>query len=107
MYYNSRNTQHQMNPYLTQKVMSASPEQLVSYIYDAAITACVKQDRLRASQAINQLISALNFDYKEQAVVFFNVYRYLNRLIQQGRFEEAKANLSEIKTAWSQAMKVV
>ena len=48
-----------MNPYLTQKIMSASPEQLVCYIYDAGIVACKKKDTTKAGQAIRELINAL------------------------------------------------
>jgi flagellin-specific chaperone FliS len=106
MYYSSQ-SKTKVDPYLSQKVMSASKEQLISYIYDAAITACAREDRERAGKAINGLISALNFDYKEQAVVFFQVYRYLNRLVMQGNFSQAKGYLSELKDTWSKAMKVV
>lgn len=95
-----------MNPYLVQKIMSARPEQLISYIYDAAISACGKKDRVKANRAVQELINALNFDYKEMAVTFFNVYRYINNLISKGKFEEAREMLLEIKQTWSKATKV-
>ena len=34
-------TTKKIDPYLQQKVMSASPAQLVSYIYDIGISACI------------------------------------------------------------------
>ncbi|SVD41376.1 uncharacterized protein METZ01_LOCUS394230, partial [marine metagenome] len=37
--------------YLEQKVLSASPEQLISYIYDAAIAGCIKRDFQKTSSA--------------------------------------------------------
>ena len=33
------------NPYLTQKITSANPNQLIAYVYDAGVSACLKKDR--------------------------------------------------------------
>ncbi len=95
-----------VNPYLIQKIMSARPEQLISYIYDAAIAGCVNKDRAKASRAVQELINSLNFEYKEIAITFFNVYRHINFLIRTGKFETARNMLTEIKKSWSDAMKV-
>jgi flagellin-specific chaperone FliS len=97
--------ENQLNPYVVQKITSASPEQLISYIYDAAITACAKKNHSKAIQAVQALINALNFDYKDVSLSFFNVYRYINLLIQKSKFEEAKEMLTDIKKTWSIAMK--
>lgn len=94
------------NPYLNQKIMSASPNQLISYVFDAGIAACGRQDRSKATQAVNTLIKALNFDYKEIATTFFNMYRFINRLVVQGRFEEARNILVDLKQTWNTAMNV-
>jgi flagellar protein FliS len=102
----TRQQGQQINPYLMQKIMSASPEQLISYIYDAGITACSKKDYGKASKAVNALISALNFDYKETSLTFLNVYRHLNHLIQKGQFEAAREIFMDIKKTWTVAMKV-
>ena len=91
------------NPYLVQKFMSASPEELIAYIYDYGVTACAQKDPVKARMAVNNLIQALNFDYKEVATTFFSVYRYLKHLINQRRFDEAKAILSDLKNTWSKA----
>lgn len=95
------------DPYLVQKVMSASPEQLISYVYDAGIKACSLKDSAKAIKAIQVLIKALNYEAKEMSVNFYNVYRYINYNISQGNFAEAKKNLEELKATWTQAMKVV
>jgi len=95
------------NPYLIQKVMSASPEQLISYVYDAGIKACATENRNDALRAVHVLINALDFDKKEMSITFYNVYRYINYTITRGKFAEAKKNLEELKSTWNQAMKVV
>ena len=78
-----------MNPYLKQKIMSASPEQLICYIYDASITACKKKDTIKAGQAIRELINALNFDYKEMALPLFDLYKYCLNNVNSNNFEQA------------------
>ncbi len=95
------------NPYLEQKIMSASPEQLISYIYDAGITACVQKDRDKGLKVLRTLIQSLNFDHKEAAVPFYNVYRYMNYSLSCGKFTEAKGYFETLKSAWTQSMKVV
>ncbi len=96
-----------IDPYLEQKILSASPEQLIAYIYDAGIAACMRHEREKASKAVLTLIKSLDFNQKEIAVTFYNVYRYLNRLISKGKFDEAKQIFSDLKQTWSKAMKVV
>ena len=33
-----------MNPYLEQKVMTASPEQLIAYVYEVGSASCARKD---------------------------------------------------------------
>ena len=92
-----------MNPYLKQKIMSASPEQLICYIYDASITACKKKDTNKAGQAIRELINALNFDYKEMALPLFDLYKYCLNNINSNNFEQAIEILEGLRDAWYEA----
>lgn len=95
------------NPYLEQKVMSASPEQLIAYIYDAGTTACIKKDRDLAAKAVGALLSSLNFEYKETAGTFYSVYRYLRFLVMKGRFDEAREIFSDLRKTWVKAFKLM
>ena len=92
-----------MNPYLKQKILSASPEQLICYIYDAGIVACKKKDTTKASQAIRELINALNFDYKEMALPLFDLYKYCLNNINSDNFEHAQEILEGLREAWYEA----
>ncbi len=94
------------NPYLVQKISTASPEELVSYLYDIAITACVQKDKARALEAIQALIDALDFSHRPTATTFYQVYRHLSDLIAREEFSTAQDNLREIKQAWTQAFKI-
>ena len=92
-----------MNPYLKQKIMSASPEQLICYIYDAGIIACKKKDSTKAGQAIRELINALNFDYKDMALPLFDLYKYCLNNVNTNNFEEAQEILEGLRDAWYEA----
>ena len=95
----------QADPYTMQKVMSASPAEVISYIYDAAIAACVRKERDKVLRAISELTLALNFDYKEQASAFYRVYRHISSLAAAGDFDGARSILTDIRQAWNQAVK--
>ncbi len=94
------------NPYLTQRIMSASPEQLISYIYDVILTACRTRDQERVLQGLMALVSALNFDYLEQALPMYKLYQYCLARAREGNLDEVKYIISEFKEAWSEAHKV-
>ena len=91
--------------YQKQKIMSATPNELISYIYDVAIAGCGNNDSLKAGKAVRELIKSLNFDYKEIALTFYNVYRFINNSIIKGDFATAREMLIDIKSTWDKAMK--
>ncbi len=92
------------NPYLVQKVLSASPEQLIMYIYDAAIVACARKDQGKAAQAMQELINALNFDERKIATTFYNMYQFILSQIHKKNYEDAKKMIKEIRETWAKAM---
>jgi len=61
----TRSNNNSPNQYLLQKIMTASPNQLVAYIYDAGATACMQKDADKARRAVQLLVNGLNFDVKE------------------------------------------
>ena len=94
------------DPYLKQKVLSASPEQLVSYIYDVVLVACQRKDQERALRGLSGLIRALNFDYKDVAVPMYQLYQYCMEKARKKEFDEVESLIQGLKTAWAEAMKV-
>ena len=100
-------TNTKQNPYLTQKIMTASPEQLIAYVYEFGAVACKQNDSVKARNAVQTLMSALNFtagkEVQKVSETFFNVYRHLNYLVNQRQFSRAGAIFAELKETWSQA----
>ncbi|RKY56491.1 MAG: hypothetical protein DRP89_01245 [Candidatus Neomarinimicrobiota bacterium] len=95
------------NPYLVQKILTASSEQLVAYIYDAAIISCARKEKVKASQAVQELINSLNFDSdKNIAVKFFQLYHYILDQINSENFNRARELLNELRETWNKAMKI-
>jgi len=96
--------------YLEQKILSATPKQLIAYIYDAAIVSCTKRDIEKTTAAIGILINSLNFDDNEDvqdiSLKFIQYYEYILDLVRKNNFDEARDNLKEIRDAWAKAMKV-
>jgi len=94
------------DPYLTQRITSASPEQLIAYIYDAILVACTNQDQERALRGLMALIDSLNFDYQDIALPMFQLYQYCLDQVRRRNYEEVKYLIGEFKTAWAEAMNV-
>jgi flagellin-specific chaperone FliS len=92
--------------YLIEQLNTMSPVQLLVKVYEIAIEACHRQDRKRASKAIVELISALNFDYAEIANRFFHIYEYCMRQVKAGNFDEARQLLQELREGWVEASKM-
>ena len=94
----------QPNPYLVQKIMTASPEELISYIYEAGIKGCALKDQRRSLEAVQQLINALNFEAGDISTTFYTVYNGIMDHIHKGEYDAAREVLMDLRKTWSQAM---
>ncbi len=93
----------QKDPYLAQKVFSASPEQLIAYIYDVAIKACLQENQSLALEAVQELINALNYEHKDLAVNFYNTYEYIQSEIRKSNYSKAQIHLKDLQQTWKKA----
>ncbi len=94
------------DPYLQQKIQTASPEQLISYLLDMAISACHREDKYKASRIVSELIISLDPQYLEVVTPFYHVYQHVNYLIRNQQFEAARALLLDLQETWNTAFKV-
>ncbi len=97
---------HAIKTYMVQKVITANPEELIVYIYDTAIAACAKRDEIKVAEAIQLLIQSLKFDNPSIAMSFYQVYNSVLDQVHHKNFEDARQVLAELRTTWSQAMKL-
>jgi flagellin-specific chaperone FliS len=103
---NQMSPESQPNPYLVQKIMTASPEELISYIYEAAIRGCVQKNQGKALEAVQQLINALNFDAGDVSANFYKVYTVIQNHIYNHDFNAAREILIDLRKTWSKAMNI-
>ena len=96
----------EQDPYLKQKVISASPEQLISYVYDVILAACHRKDQEKALRGLMGLVNALNFEYKDIAVPMYQLYQYCLEKVRKREFDEVEGLIGGLKAAWVEAMKV-
>jgi flagellin-specific chaperone FliS len=89
--------------YRKEDSMNLTPVQVIARVYDVAILAIKKNDQDLARRAINELISALNFDYQEVSLGLFKLYDYCKTMIREGKNEEALNVLQELRSAWVEA----
>lgn len=94
------------DPYREQKIMTASPEELIKYLYDAGVVACKRQQKDKALQVVQELINSLRYDHKEVAMNFYRTYRAIMELISHDKYDRAATLLSEIRDTWVTAMKL-
>ena len=85
--------------YRAQEILSAKPEVLVLFLYDHAIKGCKKADAELASNALVELIDALNFEYQEVAVGFLKLYEYCLRMVKSQNYKAALKVLMALTTS--------
>ena len=112
------------NPYLQSQVMTASPQELVTMLYDGALrfinqaaAAIEEKDmekahiaNVRAQNIILELMGGLNQDY-EISEDFFKMYEFIHFHLIEGNSEknvqklkEAAGLTRELRDTWKQAM---
>lgn len=101
-----RRNQKSLNPYQRIRVMSASPEQLILYVYDAAVSALQRQDRIRSLEAVNLLVSSLRYEHRDLAMSFYRIYDSIQRQIMRGNYGLAQTILRELREIWREAMEL-
>ncbi len=91
------------NRYRNEDSINLTPVQVIGRLYDVAILAIKKDDQDLARRAINELISALNFEYQEVSLGLFKLYDYCKNCLRTGKKDEALSILTELRGAWGEA----
>ncbi|PWN05209.1 hypothetical protein DDZ15_15910 [Rhodohalobacter mucosus] len=86
--------------YQRQSVMQASPEELISQLYDILIQSCYRKDTAKASGVLDTLIKSLNFDY-EMSATLFELYSYCKVILDEEKFDEVRSLIEPIRAAWN------
>ncbi len=95
-----------INQYHQNSILSASPEELTLKIYDLTIVSIRKKDIKKANLAISELIAALNFEYHDEAMGLFRLYRYSQDCLYSEKYDEALEIIQELRDTWATAFKL-
>ncbi len=79
---------------------------LMLNLYDVALASCRQGDRQRLSQALVELIGALNFEHREIAVGLFRMYNYCLCNAKTGRFDLVEPVLAELRDVWVEPLPI-
>jgi len=92
-----------LQAYRREEFMHLTPEQVIYKVMSLAIQGCRKGDRTQAVRAVNALILALDFKYREVAMGLFRLYDYTKLCIYGRRFDEAIDILEGLRSSWAEA----
>lgn len=104
---NSSANNRRANQYLTNEILSATPEKLIMKVFDFAIINCQKHNMLKTNEALQVLINALNFEHpeaKEISIGFFKIYRYCQNQMRKKNYDIVYKTLSTLKETWETAL---
>ena len=96
-----------INPYLTNQILSSSPEQLLIKVYDFAVVNSEKKDMIKTNTAIQELIGFLRFDdetYKDLAVSLLRLYQFCQDQARKNNYDVVTKILTELRESWLQAI---
>lgn len=89
--------------YQRQSIEQASPEELITKLYDMAIRSCYQDDGRKVKAILGTLIQSLNFDFEISAHLF-ELYDYCRTIAGQGKCEEVRLLLEPVREAWAEGV---
>jgi len=89
--------------YKKDEIMSLTPVQLILKLYDYVVVNSKKRDLSKVNAGLAQLISALNFEYREISLGFFRLYQYCQNQARKGNFAEVEHIIGELRSSWAKA----
>jgi flagellar protein FliS len=95
--------QNRLNQYLVNEITQATPKQLLIKIYDFAIVNCKKQNLAKTNEALQVLISSLNFENKEVSEVstgLLRLYQFCQDQMRKKNYSIVYEILTELKESW-------
>lgn len=94
-----------MRQYQKQAIMSASPDQLITKLYDMAVAACRREDRAKLKAVLVELIASLNFEKGgEIAQGLHDLYEYCLFECGAGDLAVIAELLGGLRSAWKQGV---
>jgi len=107
MYQTAVLNKSKLNPYLSNQILNASPEQLLIKVFDFAVINSEKKDMIKTNTAVQELIGFLRFDDesdKELSINLIGLYQYCQDQARKNNFDLVTKILTELRESWLQAI---
>ena len=101
--YSRPGAQRAINQYNQNSILNATPEELILKLYDLCLVCISKKDVKKASLVIAELIASLNFDFHDEAMGLFRLYRFCQDCLFKEEYEDALSIMKELRETWAQA----
>lgn len=107
MYQAAVQNRSKLNPYLTNQILNATPEELFIKVFDFAVVHSEKKDMIKTNTAIQELINFLRFDNettKELSINLVQLYQFCQEQARKDNFEIVTTILIELRESWIKAI---
>ena len=97
---------NQVNAYVTNEIMDASPQKLIMKIYDFAISQCRNENLEKTNKALTELINALRFDSEEVSEISIGLkklYEFCQDQMRKKNHAIVLQILTDLRETWNMA----
>jgi flagellar protein FliS len=91
--------------YREQQVTGLSTGRLILLAYETALRACRRGQRGLLTSVLYELMAGLDLRQGEVAAGLLLLYEYTLRLVREGRLEQARGTLQELRDTWETALR--
>lgn len=95
-----------IDQYNQSSILNASPSELILKLYDLGIVSIRKGDFQKSNRVLTELIAALNFEYQDEALGLFKLYRYCQECLFKKNSAEPLQILQELRNSWAEAFEL-
>jgi flagellar protein FliS len=79
---------------------AVSPERLILRLYDIGIESCLASNKDKVKRVLNELIAALDFEYRELSSSFYDLYQFALRLVDNDKLNEVLPIFQGLRSSW-------
>ncbi len=104
--YKSPQIQKGIERYNQNSILNATPIELILKLYDLVIISIRKKDFPKANLVLTELIAALDFEYQEESLGLFKLYRYCQDCLYKGETQMPLQIMRELRDTWAEAFEL-
>jgi len=103
---NVNSNKNRLHKYVVNEIIESNPQQLLIKVYDLAILHCQRHDLIKTNNALQELISALNYDTdgtREISIGLLKLYQFCQDQMRKKNYDIVYKILIELRQTWIEA----